>query len=143
MSHELTVRRVIKATPERVFEAWTTPALLRAWYGVDDSWTTPVAEVDLRVGGRYRITLVKPGGDSFDEAGEYVQIDPPHRLVYTCDSTGWDGRQTVTVEFLPHADGTEVVVVESGYPTAELRDEHAGGWALFVDRLAGFVEAAG
>ena len=143
MSHELTVRRVIKASPERVFEAWTTPAMLQAWYGLDDSWTTPLAEVDLRVGGRYRITLTPPDGASFDEAGEYLEVDRPRRLVYTCDSTGWEGRQTVTVDFVPHADGTEVIVVETGYPTAELRDKHAGGWARFVARLDRFVEAGG
>ena len=141
MSHDLTVRRVIEAPPERVYEAWTTPARLQAWYGLDDSWTTPAAEVDLRVGGRYRITLVPPSGPSFDETGEYLEVDPPRRLVYTCESTGWAGRQTVTVDFLPHADGTEVVVVESGYPSAELRDQHAGGWGRFVERLARLVEA--
>ena len=142
MSHELTVRRVIHAPPERVFEAWTTPAMLRAWYGLDESWSTPVVEVDLRVGGRYRITLAPPDGGSFDEAGEYREVDPPRRLAYTSESTGWEGTQTVTVDFLPHPDGTELVVVEAGYPTAELRDEHAGGWPRFVERLAGMVESA-
>jgi uncharacterized protein YndB with AHSA1/START domain len=134
VSHELRVHRVVKAPPERVFEAWTTPAMLQAWYGLDDSWTTPAADVDLRVGGRYRITLQPSGpGSAFDEEGEYLVVDPPHRLVYTCDD------RTVTVDFVPCAEGTEVVVVESGYATAEARDRHAGGWPRFLERLGRFL----
>jgi uncharacterized protein YndB with AHSA1/START domain len=134
VSHELTVRRLVRAAPERVFEAWTTPAMLQSWYGLDDSWTTPAAEVDLRVGGRYRITLQPSGpGSAFDEAGEYLVVDPPRRLVYTC------GDRTVAVDFVAHDDGTEVVVVESGYETAAARDRHAGGWPRFLDRLGGLV----
>jgi uncharacterized protein YndB with AHSA1/START domain len=139
-TYELSVTKVIRAPRATVFEAWTTPSWLERWYGLADDWRTPVAEVDLRVGGRYRLGLQPPGSSVFHEAGEYLEVVADERLVYTVESTAWEGTQTVTVEFRDHADGTEVVLVESGFPTAALRDEHAGGWPRFVDRLARAVE---
>ena len=136
-THALSVRHVVRAPKERVFEAWTSPAWLTQWYGLADDWQTPVAEVDLRAGGRYRIGLLPPGApEPFFESGEYLAVESPERLVYTVESTAWGGTQTVTVEFRDHPDGTEVVLTESGYPSAELRDEHQGGWARFIARLA-------
>ena len=142
-TYELSVTKVIRAPRDKVFEAWTTPSWLERWYGLADDWRTPVAEVDLRVGGRYRLGLQPPGASQpFYESGEYREVVANERLVYTVDSTAWEGTQTVTVEFRDHPDGTEVVLVESGYPTEELRDEHAGGWPRFIDRLARVVETS-
>jgi len=142
-SYELSVTKVIRAPRDKVFEAWTTPEWLERWYGLADDWQTPVAEVDLRAGGRYRLGLQPPGApEPFFESGEYREVVVNERLVYTVDSTAWEGTQTVTVEFRDHPDGCEVALVETGYPTEKLRDEHAGGWPRFVDRLGRVVEAA-
>lgn len=141
--HVLTVDRTIKAVPERVFAAWTEPAQLMAWYAPDDSWTTPSAEVDLRVGGTYRIGLQRPGAEPFFESGEFVEVDPPHRLVYTQrtdgPSRGAGEHILVTVEFTPSPDGTLVRVLEQGYADPAVRDLHASGWPRFLDRLATLV----
>ena len=105
-TYELSVTKVIRAPRAKVFEAWTTPSWLERWYGLTDEWQTPVAEVDLRVGGQYRLGLQPPGSGVFYEAGEYREVVAGERLVYTVVSTAWDGTQTVTVEFRDHPDGT-------------------------------------
>lgn len=146
-THALTVRRTVAAEPAAVFAAWTEPASLRAWYGLDDAWQTPSAEVDLRVGGRYSIALQPPGAPLFNESGEYHEIDPPKRLVYTCTASGDSHsdapEQTlVTVTFEPVEGGTEVTVVEEGYKDSRRRDMHESGWPRFLARLDHLVAGA-
>ena len=58
----LRVERTYDASPEEVFDAWTNPEVLRRWWAVHPEGTTPIAEVDLRVGGRYRLSMESPEG---------------------------------------------------------------------------------
>ncbi|MEX2100332.1 MAG: SRPBCC domain-containing protein [Acidimicrobiia bacterium] len=139
-TYELTLTKVVRAPREKVFEAWTSPEWLTRWYGMADDWTVPVAEVDLRVGGRYRIVMAGPGFDAFDETGEFLEIVPNERLVYTMTSGAWTEQLLVTVTFAEHPDGTEVTLTDAGYATADLRDQHANGWPGWLDRLAGQFE---
>lgn len=137
--HTLQVRRTFAAPPARVFEAWTTPSLLRRWYGLDETWETSVAEVDLRVGGRYRIVITPPGKAPITEQGEYLEVLAGERLVYTQETAGGPAAGTavvVTVEFIARGEGCEVVVTETGYETAAVRDMHQAGWPRFLARLA-------
>ncbi len=78
----LLVRRVLKASPERLFDAWTQPEQLRQWWGPRPV-TCVEAEVDLRVGGHYRIANRLPGGDLLWIVGTFETIEPPRKLVYT------------------------------------------------------------
>ncbi len=78
----LVVRRIIQATPERLFKAWTDPEQLKKWWG-PQSVTCVDAEVDLRVGGRYRIANQFPDGKLLWISGEFQLIEPPHKLAYT------------------------------------------------------------
>lgn len=133
----LEVSQVFVAPRARVFRAWTDPATLRRWYRLDDTWEVPVAEVDLRVGGAYRIDLQPPGRGVITEAGEYLEIVTDERLVYTCVRTGIGEPEhtIVTVEFRDTPGGSEVVVREEGFPSEVSRDTHAGGWPLFLARI--------
>ena len=90
----LEVRRTVAASRETVFQAWTDPEMLKKWWRVDAGWSTPIAEVDLRVGGAYR------------------EVTPPEKLVFTWI---WEGPEAaeetlVTVEFLDQGDHTEVIL---------------------------------
>jgi uncharacterized protein YndB with AHSA1/START domain len=138
----LVVRRTIRATPERLFEAWTRPEQLLAWWG-----PRPVrcagASIDLRVGGRYRIENELPGGDRLFIDGEFALVDPPRELVYTWSvRPGGAEAEIVTVRFDAKGPSlTEVVVSHERIANAALRDSHEGGWngcleglALHVDR---------
>ena len=137
----LRLMRTVAASPERAFEAWTSPKQVERWTCPDPSASVDV-EIDLRVGGRYSIRMHVEGGP-FTAYGIYREVDPPRRLVYTW---GWKeeahamkAETVVTVEFVPVEGGTEVRLTHSGFPTADDRNGHEEGWKICVDRLADLV----
>lgn len=135
----LIVRRVIAATPERVFEAWTCPSELRHWWG-PESVTCTAAEVDLQVGGRYRIANRLPDGSTLWISGEFEQIDRPRKLVYTWRAgPGSPPAEHVTVTFEVHPMGTEVVVVHQRIADVATRDRHEQGWLGCLDGLGTYL----
>lgn len=140
----LVARRVIRATPERLFEAWTQPRHLERWWGPRDA-SCFGATVDLRVGGAYRIGNRFPDGRTVWIAGEFELIDPPRRLVYTWRLESPDPRQTperVTVEFKPVGDQTEVIVTHERIDDETSRRGHQAGWVACLDGLAAFAGGA-
>lgn len=136
---DLVVRRVIPAPPTRLFEAWTTPEQLCAWWGPRGVRCTH-AEVDARIGGRYRLDNELPDGRVVSIVGEFLVVDPPQRLVYTWKlEPGSSTTERVTVRFLPHGSETEVVIVHERIADERTRDEHAAGWNGCLERLAACV----
>lgn len=137
----LEITRTFAAPRARVYAAWVDPDALRHWYRMNDAWSESVAQVDLRVGGRYRIALGIPGHADLVEEGEFREIVPNEKLVYTNALQGGteadhDGT-VVTVTFRDAIDGgCEVTVREEGFPSARVRDVHASGWPGFLDQLA-------
>jgi uncharacterized protein YndB with AHSA1/START domain len=141
------IDRFIAASREALFSAWTTPDLLKQWLHPDDSWTTPIAEVDLRVGGSLRWGVRGPDGGTFYEVGEFLEISPPERLVYTCrflhdevDFDMPDDECIVRVTFESVPGGTRLILVQEGYTVESQRDEQQNGWPAFLDMLARLVE---
>jgi uncharacterized protein YndB with AHSA1/START domain len=136
----LEIRRVIPATRQRVFDAWTQAKELDRWSA--PSPMTPRAEVDLRVGGRYRIVMRAPDGTEHRVGGVYRVIDPPSKLVYT-----WKWEESamedsvVTVEFHDRGKSTEVVLRHDGLTDAESRARHEHGWNACLDNLAALSRA--
>ena len=140
MTHSLTVRRVVAATPDRVFEAWTDPEQLSSWWGPSHVTCTH-AEVDARAGGAYRLHNQLPDGSLIVIRGEFLRCEPPHHLEYTW----WvsPGSQTeaerVTVQFNSHPVGTEVVVHHEQIADPAVARSHEQGWLGCFDGLAEFV----
>ena len=134
----LNLRRIFKAPREKVFRAWTDPEELKKWWG-PPGYGTPSAEVDLRVGGKYRLGMRKlPEGPVFYLAGTYREVRPPERLVYTWR---WEaepelGDTLVTVEFHDRGGSTEIVLTHELFPTEKARQEHERGWSGGLDNLA-------
>ncbi len=132
----LLVRRTIHATAARIFEAWTQPEHLCAWWGPRPV-TCSGAEVDLRVGGRYRIVNALPDGNTVTIEGEFREVEPPHKLVYTWRmGQGTVESSRVTVRFEPRGDSTEVIIVHDQIPSDEVRESHEQGWNGCFDSLA-------
>jgi len=134
----LNLRRIFKAPRKRVFRAWTDPEELKKWWG-PEGYATPSAEVDLRVGGKYRLGMRKlPDGEIFYLSGIYREVRPPERLVYTWrwEAQPEHGETLVTVEFREVGDSTEVVLTHERFPTETARDDHNRGWSGCLDRLA-------
>ena len=137
------IERTYTAPAKVVFEAWTSAEMLRRWYPPGADWDTPVAEVELRVGGRLRIVMRSPSGEEFGGGGEYREITEPSRLVFTW---AWDradvavGTQLVEVDFTEHPDGTTTVVMTNrGLADEQSRESHRDGWEGSFDNLARLV----
>lgn len=141
-SLSLVVRRTIRAPAERLFRAWTEPEQLQRWWG-PPGVQCPEATIDLRPGGGYRIANQLPDGRRLYFTGEFRQITPPHRLVYTWrrEPGNDDHEELVTVRFdaLGPAE-TEVVVVHERIVTESIRDSHERGWQGCLEGLAGLLE---
>lgn len=93
------LQRRFRASPERVFRAWTQPVALREWW-CPAGWVAGEIEIDLRVGGAYRIAMTRTaGGAPVAVAGQFFEVEPPERLVY---SWCWEGAFTEMPETLRH-----------------------------------------
>ena len=138
-SRRLQVRRVFDAPPERLFQAWTTPEELRRWHA-PGPLSCVLAEIDLRVGGRFRIHMREPDGKEHRVGGTYRVIDPPGKLSYTWQ---WETKSSnndlvetlVTIEFLPSGKGTELVLTHEGFATEETRNSHEHGWTRILEKF--------
>jgi uncharacterized protein YndB with AHSA1/START domain len=135
----LKVKRVLAADPEEVFRAWTDPEWIREWMSPVG---TSAAEVDLREGGRFRVVM-SGRGMVIEHTGEYLHVEPPHRLVFTWQSpyTG-DEPSVVTVTLSASAGGTELVLTHERLPREGV-ESHGQGWGAMLDRLAALLEARG
>jgi uncharacterized protein YndB with AHSA1/START domain len=143
VSHDLRVERWFDATPEEVFDAYTDPAAQREWYQDQPDWIVQAA-CDLRVGGRWTVAFGPPGAEPYRETNVFEQVDRPRRLVYTSTVTMPDGSSFDTgmeVTFQEHDGRTQMTIVHTGFPSAELRDDHRGGWPGFLARLERVVDA--
>jgi uncharacterized protein YndB with AHSA1/START domain len=126
----LNLTRELSAPPERVWRAFTDPAVLAAWFWPQHYATT--VEADLRVGGRYRID---GSGAGMAVGGEYVSVEPPSRLIFTWR---WDGdaeETLVTLLLAPAGDGTALTLTHERFTDEADRDNHTKGWSDCLDRL--------
>jgi len=133
----LRIERTFDAPLERVFEAWTSEEVLRRWLNGMPGWETPVAEVDLRVGGRIRIVMRDPtDGTEAGARGEYTVIDPPSRLVFTWV---WDDQpdlpQLIELDFSEREGMTTVLMTNSAIPTDDRLGSQERGWQFCYDNL--------
>ena len=137
----LVVRKTIRATPERLFEAWTRPQLLRQWWG-PTAVECIAAHVDLRVGGQYRIANRLPDGRVLWISGRFEQIEPPFLLVYTWHVEPQETPERVTVRFEPGHEGTDVLVLHERIADEPTRDLHERGWNECLSGLEAFINEA-
>jgi uncharacterized protein YndB with AHSA1/START domain len=143
---DLLITRVFDAPAELVFEAWTTPELVKRWWGYETGeWL--VCEVDLRVGGHWR-WVVREGDMEVGFHGEYRQIDPPHRLVSTEVFEGFPDGTSLNTMTLDEVDGVTTMRVLVQHSCQEHRDAQLasgmeGGMQVSFDRLEEVVRQAG
>ena len=130
------IERTFQAPLEQVFDAWTSPEVMRRWFHPASDWQTPEAEVDLRVGGKVRVVMRKPDGTEVEAQGEYTLIDRPHRLVMTWTfSDDPSNEQLIELSFSESEGSTTVLMVNSAISTDERRDAQDGGWHGCFDEL--------
>ena len=127
--HVVRIERTFQAPIEQVFDAWTSPEVMRRWFHCAPDWETPVAEVDLRVGGKVRVAMRRPDGTEVEARGEYTLIDRPTRLemIWTFDDEP-SNEQLIELSFSESAGSTTVLMVNSGISTGERREAQDWGW---------------
>jgi uncharacterized protein YndB with AHSA1/START domain len=131
----LSLRRIIRAPREKVFAAWTEPELLKKWWGPGPV-SCPEAHVDLREGGEYRLANLETTGSIVWISGRFERVRAPEELVYTWTISSLPGESTlVRVQFLPHPEGTELVLAHERFALAATRDMHLKGWGGCLDKL--------
>jgi len=130
------IERTFDASAEDVFDAWTSPEVIRRWFRPAKDWQEPSAEVDLRVGGAIRVVMRSPDGEPVGAGGEYTEIDRPHRLAFTWTfDDDPSNRQMIELE-LEERDGvTTVLFVNSGISERERRDSQYDGWSTCFDEI--------
>jgi uncharacterized protein YndB with AHSA1/START domain len=140
---EILITRIFEAPRERVFRAWTDPDEVAAWFG-PESLDTPRERIhiDLRVGGRYELTMVQRGGGTeFPVAYEILELVEPELIVLRSDpmpDVGMHEGTVLRVEFHDHGAKTRMTLSDGPY-TPEGRGHAEAGWSAAFDKLAAVV----
>jgi len=143
---EIELQRRFRASPERVFRAWTQPSALREWW-CPPGWIADDVELDLRVGGSYRIRMSRVGDRRLVAVcGQFLDVRPPERLVYTWR---WEGAFThlpetlVTLELRGAETDTLLTLRHQKFSDAAILQQHRTGWIAACNRLDRLVTEPG
>jgi uncharacterized protein YndB with AHSA1/START domain len=133
----LTLKRRLKATPAQVFSAWADPQKIVHWFGPHHATQDSVrAEMDVRVGGRYRIRFKTEDGESHEVGGIYREVVPNSRLQFTWAWHSTPERESlVTVTVAKDGDGTMLTLHHEQFFDDKAREGHNRGWTGTLDKL--------
>lgn len=138
MTHPpIVMRRVMKAPPEKVFDALVNPDLIRRWM-CPETLTVASIENDPVVGGSFRLVMAHADGRTHPARGTYREIDSPRRLAFswTWETEAMAGIETeISIELAPQGDHTLFVMTHAGLPSEEERRSHEGGWTSAINQL--------
>ena len=154
-SNELIITRIFEAPRDLVWKAWTDPALVVRWWG-PKVLTTPVAKIDLHVGGKYLYAMRSTEGKDFWGTGVYREIVPLERIVATYSfgeekgntvpashhgkSVDWSSELLVTVTFEEQKGRTKFTLRHEGIPPGQMSDWAKAGWNESFDKLEKVLE---
>jgi len=135
----ISIRRLLKARREVVFAAWTRADLMTRWLFPGEGWTASVS-ADVKVGGRYQLAMRDADGGRHEQFGEYREIVPVSRLVFTwsCPALGVVD-SVVTVELTEQGEGTELLLTHQLPPDPKIRRGHEDGWHGCLGNLEKFL----
>jgi uncharacterized protein YndB with AHSA1/START domain len=136
----LTLKRRIKAPPAQVFAAWTDPKKIVHWFGPHETKPDSVeAELDVRVGGRFKVRFKTDDGEQHQVGGTYREIVPNSRLAFTWAWHSTPERESlVTVTLAPDANGTLLTVHHEQFFDENARNGHQRGWTGTLGKLERF-----
>ena len=140
----LTLTRHYPVAPEKVWRAWTDAEAVKRWWGPGPGEPVSLAELDVRVGGRFRIVFGGPDGQMHECAGVYKEVVPNRKLVFTWhwpNSTP-ERVSVVTIVFKEVNGGTDLLFKHEQLFDEKARDDHKRGWSASLDKLADFFKGA-
>ncbi|BCP54274.1 activator of HSP90 ATPase [Kaistia sp. 32K] len=137
----LTLKRQIKASPARIFKAWTDPAKLVHWFGPRETEEgSVVAETDLRVGGAYNIRFRSSDGREHGASGVYQEVVPDEKLVFTWTWLEMPEMPTLmTITLRGEEGGTMLTLTHALLADEATVASHRDGWEGAIDKLERFV----
>jgi uncharacterized protein YndB with AHSA1/START domain len=132
-------QKLIAAPRQSVFDAWSQAESMSVWMCPSSTMSSASVEIDFRKGGEFRIVMHGEEGD-YEQRGEYLEIDPPHRLVFSWISHFMpEGLQKTRVTLtLEEADAekTMLTLIHDELPAGDHYDGHVEGWAEILQRLS-------
>ena len=137
----LNLQRRYPVSPEKVWRAWTDPQALKQWWGPGGPEAVSVVELDVRVGGRFRILFGGPRGDDHEVQGTYREVVPNRRLAFTWTwpRTTPERESLVTITFNAVGSGTALDFVHAQHFDEKVRDGHLQGWSEAFVKLDRFL----
>jgi uncharacterized protein YndB with AHSA1/START domain len=140
----LEITRVVRASAQRVYEAWTHADQLKAWH-CPEGMTISHTQCDARVGGRYVVNMVDTEGRDHRAVGEYLELVPASRIVLTWDwevggGGGTDTRVTVLLRSLAENE-SEITLIHERFDNEPCRLDHIGGWTGALNSLKRYLSA--
>ena len=136
----VSVRRLLSATRERVFEAWTRPDLMARWFFPQEGWVAAVTS-DLTVGGQYEVAMNDAAGGLHRQFGHYREIVPVSRLVFTWNCPELEVVDSVvTIELLDRGPRTELILTHELPSDPAVRRGHEEGWNGCLGNLERLLE---
>ncbi len=131
---EMTTSRVFSAAPATVFNAWLNPEMMAKFMTPGPGMSVPEASADPVIGGRFSVLMRAKAGD-LPHGGEYKEIDPHSKIVFTWESPFSVDDSTVTLTLKPLGAGTELTLHHIKFADEEQRDNHSGGWTTILATL--------
>ncbi len=138
---QVRLNRSYGVAPDKVWRAWTEPQALVSWFTHGHPAATDSAELDVRVGGCYRVRFTTPNGVQNEVAGEYLEVRPPERLVFT-----WAWHSTpervsrVSISLAPTPWGTEMRFMHDRFFDDTARANHERGWQTIMAQLDAYLQ---
>jgi uncharacterized protein YndB with AHSA1/START domain len=138
----LNLQRRYPVAPEKVWRAWTDPQALKQWWGPGGPEAVSLAQLDVRVGGRFRIVFGGARGDDHEVQGTYCEVVPNRRLAFTWTwpRTTPERESLVTITFNAVGGGTELDFVHAQHFDEKVRDGHLQGWSEAFVKLDRFLQ---
>lgn len=135
----LVLKHTFNAPIDRVFDAWSDPDIMREFYAPEGNMRVTDVQVDFRVGGTYRVSILMPDGDTFVSYGTYREINRPTRIVcsqqWEEDDPSLEKQTQMTLEFAAQGAKTELTLKHENFRDAQQRDSHADGWSKCLAKL--------
>ena len=137
----LTLKRRLNAPPAKVYAAWTDPEKIARWFGPAQVVAGSVrADIDARIGGRYRISFKMEDGEHHEVGGVYREMVPNRRLTFSWAWHSTPERESqVTVSLKPDGDGTLLTLHHEQLFDQAARDGHESGWIGTLDKLEKYL----
>ena len=136
-NYSLTMNRSFNVPKKDVYDAWTNIEALKSWFAPTKEMTTIVHELELRIGGHYRIEMLEPTGTSHKIHGEYIALNPYDQIVFTWE---WESDEQqvnslVTVALKEQDGSTDMVLTHEKLASQESVDLHSEGWTGCLAQL--------